>query len=94
MLRPRAGLSVLTAEVDFDLVCLQQGPPDGGEVAQVTFDFLLQVEGPDVLVQRAHKVGCVGAVLVLVPLWGAPTPCTLHPGAIQGKEGIKFCSAA
>ena len=56
--------------MDFDLVGLEQGPPDGGEVAEVTLDLLLQVQRPDVLVERAQHTSGVGAVLALVPLRG------------------------
>ena len=42
-----AGFALIA--VDFNLVRLQQRPPDGGEVAEGTLDLLLQVERPDVL---------------------------------------------
>ena len=53
--------------MDFDLVRLEQRPPDGGEVAEVTLDLLLQVERPDVLVKRAHYA--ISVDVRSTPVW-------------------------
>ena len=42
--------------MDFDFVSLQQRPPDGGKVAEVTLDLFLQVECPEVKIKTNIKI--------------------------------------
>ena len=52
---------------------------------------------PEVRIQLMDELQAAGTTTfdmsrVKLDPWIAPPP--LHPGAIQGKEGIKFCSVA
>ena len=47
---------------------LQQRPPDGGEVAEVTLDLLLQVECPDDRIKTKIRINIKINIRILISL--------------------------